>query len=166
MTPIPLNPETAALARRIVWFDTPEDALADPIRFMAYVLAHATIADLAIVRRYRAEERVVISSFDHRLLRRVAAAAPDMAILAIYHARLVDPVAMARAVPTENVDMEIVYTTAEDVRACHDAGLAVTVGGLGSEADFAQAARLGADGVTLDDPRWAHGAGADSDADA
>ena len=56
MRPIPFNPETAALARRIVWFDAPEDALADPIRFMAYVLAHATIADLAIVRRYVSEE--------------------------------------------------------------------------------------------------------------
>ena len=55
MRPIPLNPETAALARRLVWFDSPQDALADPVRFMAYVLAHATIADLAIVRRYVTE---------------------------------------------------------------------------------------------------------------
>lgn len=52
MKPIPLNSETEALARRIIWFDPPAVALGDPIRFMAYVLANATIADLAIVRRY------------------------------------------------------------------------------------------------------------------
>jgi hypothetical protein len=52
MTPIPLNPETEALARRMVWFDPPDVALADPIRFMAYVLARATPEDLVVVRRY------------------------------------------------------------------------------------------------------------------
>lgn len=56
MTPIPLNPETEALARRMVWFDPPDVALADPIRFMAYVLARATPEDLAVVRRYVPEE--------------------------------------------------------------------------------------------------------------
>ncbi|MDE2005286.1 MAG: hypothetical protein KGI51_01865 [Rhodospirillales bacterium] len=56
MTPIPLNPETEALARRILWFDPPAAALADPIRFMAYVMAHATIEDLAILRRYVSED--------------------------------------------------------------------------------------------------------------
>ena len=52
MKPIPLTPETEALARRIVWFEPPAEALADPIRFMAYVLATATIEDLVILRRY------------------------------------------------------------------------------------------------------------------
>lgn len=56
MTPIPLNDETKALARRVVWFDTPAEALADPIRFMAYVMARATVEDLAIVLRYVTEE--------------------------------------------------------------------------------------------------------------
>jgi hypothetical protein len=52
MTRIPVNPETEALARRIVWFESPRDALADPIRFMAYVMTHATPEDLTIVHRY------------------------------------------------------------------------------------------------------------------
>lgn len=56
MKPIPLNAETEALARRMVWFEPPAQALADPIRFMAYVLAHATIEDLAIVRHYVSED--------------------------------------------------------------------------------------------------------------
>jgi hypothetical protein len=53
---IPLNPETGTLARRIVWFESPADALADPIRFMAYVMTYATPADLSVVRRYTSDE--------------------------------------------------------------------------------------------------------------
>jgi hypothetical protein len=49
---IPLNAETEDLARRIVWFEAPATALADPVRFMAYVMANATPADLVVVRRY------------------------------------------------------------------------------------------------------------------
>lgn len=52
MNPIPLNPETERLARRMVWFEAPETALEDPIRFMAYVMANATPEDLTILRRY------------------------------------------------------------------------------------------------------------------
>jgi len=52
MTPIPLNAETESLARRMVWFEPPRQALRDPIRFMAYVMAYATPGDLAVVRRY------------------------------------------------------------------------------------------------------------------
>jgi hypothetical protein len=56
MKPIPHTPETDALATRVIWFEPPEKALADPIRFMAYVMAHATPHDLAILRRYVPDE--------------------------------------------------------------------------------------------------------------
>lgn len=52
MKPIPLTPETESVARRVVWFESPAEALADPIRFMAYVMAHATIADLETLKPY------------------------------------------------------------------------------------------------------------------
>lgn len=52
MKPIPLNPETEAVARRVVWFEEPAEALADPIRFMAYAMASATHADMKVLRRY------------------------------------------------------------------------------------------------------------------
>ncbi len=52
MKPIPLNAETSALAARLVWFESPAAALADPIRFMAYAFARATHADMKILRRY------------------------------------------------------------------------------------------------------------------
>lgn len=55
MTPIPLTPETEAIARRIIWFEPPATALQDPIRFMAYAMKHATHADMKSLRRYVSE---------------------------------------------------------------------------------------------------------------
>ena len=52
MKAIPLNHETEAVARRVVWFESPEAALADPVRFMAYAMANATHEDMKVIRRY------------------------------------------------------------------------------------------------------------------
>jgi len=49
---IPLNPETEAVARRLVWFEEPAEALADPVRFLAYAMAYATHEDMRVLRRY------------------------------------------------------------------------------------------------------------------
>ena len=52
MKPIPLNLETAALAARIVWFETPAQALTQTVRFMAYAFARATHDDMQLLRAY------------------------------------------------------------------------------------------------------------------
>jgi hypothetical protein len=52
MKPIPLNAETEPVARRLIWFESPEEALSDPVRFMAYAMAHATHEDMKVIRRY------------------------------------------------------------------------------------------------------------------
>lgn len=56
MKPIPLNPETEAVARRLVWLEQPAAALADPIRFMAHAMTSATHADMKLLRRYVSDE--------------------------------------------------------------------------------------------------------------
>lgn len=56
MKPIPLTAETEELARRLVWFEEPAEALADPVRFLAYAFEAATHEDMAILRRHLAEE--------------------------------------------------------------------------------------------------------------
>ena len=56
MTPIPLNAETKAVARRVVWFEAPAGALADPVRFLAYAMARATHEDMKMLRRYVSDE--------------------------------------------------------------------------------------------------------------
>lgn len=52
MKPIPLNNETETIARRVVWFEPPAEALADPIRFMAYAMSSATHDDMRVLRCY------------------------------------------------------------------------------------------------------------------
>jgi hypothetical protein len=49
---IPLNAATAAVARRVVWFESPQQALANPARFMAYALAYATHEDMQALRQH------------------------------------------------------------------------------------------------------------------
>ena len=52
MKPIPLNAETEQIARSLVWFEPPEEALADPARFMAYAMARATHEQMRTILRY------------------------------------------------------------------------------------------------------------------
>jgi hypothetical protein len=64
MTPIPLNDATSALAQRLVWFEPPEKALADPIRFMAYAFARATHEDMKLLSTY-VDEAGMREALDH-----------------------------------------------------------------------------------------------------
>lgn len=56
MKTIPLTPDTEALARRLVWFEEPEEALSDTFRFVAYALARATHEDMKLLRRFLTED--------------------------------------------------------------------------------------------------------------
>ena len=52
MKSIPLTPATLDVARRVIWFEPPEQALSDPIRFMAYAMTYARHEDMQVIRRY------------------------------------------------------------------------------------------------------------------
>ena len=52
MKSLPLTPRTLELARRIIWFESPEKALADPIRFMAYAMTYALPEDMRLIRQF------------------------------------------------------------------------------------------------------------------
>jgi hypothetical protein len=41
---------------RIIWFEHPERALADPIRFMAYAMTYARHEDMRVIRRYVSDD--------------------------------------------------------------------------------------------------------------
>jgi len=56
MKPIPLTRETRAVARRVIWFEPPAQALADPIRFMAYAMASATHEDMRVLRHHVSDD--------------------------------------------------------------------------------------------------------------
>ncbi len=52
MKPLPYNADLFSLAARVVWFEPPERALAEPVRFLAYVMTYGTLQDVAVIRRY------------------------------------------------------------------------------------------------------------------
>jgi hypothetical protein len=56
MKAIPLTPLTLDLARRIIWFEPPDHALADPIRFIAYAMTYARHEDMRVIRRYVSDD--------------------------------------------------------------------------------------------------------------
>jgi hypothetical protein len=56
MKTIPLTPQTEALARRLIWFEDPADALADTVRFIAYALARATHDDMKVLRSFMTDD--------------------------------------------------------------------------------------------------------------
>jgi hypothetical protein len=49
---IPVTAETRSLAHKLVWFETADTALADPVRFLAYAFARATHEEMRVLRRY------------------------------------------------------------------------------------------------------------------
>lgn len=58
MRPIPVTPETAEVARRIIWFEEPEKALADPVRFMAYAMTYAHHKDMRVIRQHVSDDEI------------------------------------------------------------------------------------------------------------
>ena len=64
MRSLPINAETEAIARRIVWFEPPGDALAEPVRFLAYAAALATHEDMRVLRRYVSDGEF-LEALDH-----------------------------------------------------------------------------------------------------
>jgi hypothetical protein len=64
MNTIPLTPLTLDIARRIIWFEPPERALSDPIRFMAYAMTYARHEDMREIRRY-VSDADILEALDH-----------------------------------------------------------------------------------------------------
>lgn len=56
IAPLPVNAETSALAKKLVWFEPPEQALAEPVRFLAYAFARALHEDMRVLRRYYTDD--------------------------------------------------------------------------------------------------------------
>jgi hypothetical protein len=56
MKRIPLTPETEALARRLIWFEPPAEALEDTSRLAAYAFARATHTDMTLLRRFLSDD--------------------------------------------------------------------------------------------------------------
>jgi hypothetical protein len=50
MMPLPATPELLAVARRVMWFQEPQRALANPVQFLAHVMVFGGVEDLKALR--------------------------------------------------------------------------------------------------------------------
>jgi hypothetical protein len=46
---LPITPAFLHVARRVVWFKEPADALGDPVHFLAHVMTYGTVEDLRAI---------------------------------------------------------------------------------------------------------------------
>ncbi len=51
-----IAPELQRLARRLFWWKPPEEALADPVRFLAQLMTLGTWDDVCLARRFYSDE--------------------------------------------------------------------------------------------------------------
>jgi hypothetical protein len=56
MNSLELTPEIESIARRVVWFESPSQAISDPRRFLAYVMTYGDDADMRQIRQYLSDE--------------------------------------------------------------------------------------------------------------
>ena len=52
MKPLPQCQDLLNIAPRIIWFEPAKAALADPIRFLAYLMTYGTVEEIKVVKRY------------------------------------------------------------------------------------------------------------------
>ena len=56
MKPLFLTDELAKVAKRVIWFEKPDEALADPIRFITYAMTYGTHEDMQVVRQHLSDD--------------------------------------------------------------------------------------------------------------
>ena len=49
MKSLPTTPDLLKVARRVVWFKEPEEALSEPVHFLAHVMTYGTVEDLKVL---------------------------------------------------------------------------------------------------------------------
>ncbi|GJL56114.1 MAG: hypothetical protein NPIRA02_32460 [Nitrospirales bacterium] len=56
MNALPVTDELVQVAERIMWFDRPQNALANPILFLNYAMRYAMPEDMNVIRRYVSDD--------------------------------------------------------------------------------------------------------------
>lgn len=56
MKPLLPTTELVKVAKRVIWFEQPEESLADPVRFATYAMTYGTHEDMKVVRQYMSDD--------------------------------------------------------------------------------------------------------------
>ncbi|MGH9558023.1 MAG: glycerophosphodiester phosphodiesterase [Bryobacteraceae bacterium] len=107
---------------------------------------------LDLVREHRIENRVVLQSFDFRVLHAMRELAPEIRRAALWEGADRDLVAIAREADAHIVSPEFHPVTPEKVQDAHAAGLQVVPWTANRPADWDQLIAARVDGIITDDP--------------
>jgi glycerophosphoryl diester phosphodiesterase len=111
------------------------------------------IVDVVLGCVARRPERVLLSSFDHLVLRESAQREPSVPLLAICHARLIDPASVLAGIPTRSICIDRPFVTASDISHWQDEGLLLSVGALYDSDDLREVLDWPLAAIFVDDPR-------------
>ena len=111
-------------------------------------------ADLVFqaIRRHRLERRVIVESFDFRVLAAMRRIAPDVRLAALYMGRPKSFVAIAHQAGAATVAAHHALVTSRKVRAAHAAGLEVIAWTANSRPEWKRLIAAQVDAVTTDRP--------------
>lgn len=56
MQSLSVTEDLATVARRVIWFEQPREALANPVRFATYAMPYGTHEDMRVLRRYLSDD--------------------------------------------------------------------------------------------------------------
>ena len=59
MKKLTLTDELTKVASRVIWFESPEKALSDPVRFLTYAMTYGTHEDMKVVRQHVSDEELL-----------------------------------------------------------------------------------------------------------
>lgn len=109
-------------------------------------------AVVEVLRRAGALERAIVSSFDHRSVRRVHELEPALSTAVLFVASPVDPGLDARAASASAVHPQHLGAYPWLVQAAHGAGLAVRAWTVDTEEDVARVVGAGVDAIVSNVP--------------
>jgi glycerophosphoryl diester phosphodiesterase len=107
---------------------------------------------LDVARAHGMLGRIMIESFDYRMLRAVRSLAAEVPIAALVQGTLPDLVSLTADLHAEVVSPDLDWITAADVRALHEHGVRVIPWTANIESEWEYLVRIGADGIITDDP--------------
>ncbi len=104
------------------------------------------------LRRYGMVDQVIAISFDHCAIKRVKDIEPSITTGALYNARFVDPLMVARTARADILRPRWPFASAAEIKAAHAAGLAYAPWGPNDPTIWRQLAEMGADCLSADRP--------------
>jgi glycerophosphoryl diester phosphodiesterase len=107
---------------------------------------------LAMVRKHRLEDRVMLQSFDFRTLQAMKKVAPEIRLVALWEGGDRDFVSIAKEAGATIVSPAYKLVTPDKVRAAHAAGLEVVPWTANAPADWDKLVAAQVDAIISDDP--------------